>query len=174
MGKVDGVVPIPIIENQTVSVTKKKRKFTWTPARRAAFEKCVAARKNTKSNKQVVESTIPKAPITIPPPQKEEQSICSSSDNQDSSSDSLSTSSEESIIIKQPKHKKRSLKKSNYPNYKKQFTKLSKQIKVIHKKIKHTPQHIKDRSKLSEEYLQEQIEPEIITPRYIQPKYYYL
>ena len=172
MGKVEGVVPIPIIENQTVSVTKKKRKFTWTSARRAAFQKCVAARKNTKRNKQVLESTTPMTPITIPP-KKEEQSICSSSDDQDRSSDSLSISSEESIII-EPKHKKRSFKKSNYPNYKKQFTKLSKQIKGIHKKIKHTPQHIKDRAKISEEYLQEQIEPEKIAPRYIQPKYYYL
>ena len=39
--------------NETVSTqkTKTKRRFNWTPAKRAAFEKCIAARKQKLANK---------------------------------------------------------------------------------------------------------------------------
>ena len=38
------IVETPKVPEETVSVKKKlTRKFTWTPARKAAFEKCVAA-----------------------------------------------------------------------------------------------------------------------------------
>jgi len=37
---------VPVLPEETASGKKKyTRKFTWTPARKAAFEKCIAARK---------------------------------------------------------------------------------------------------------------------------------
>ena len=48
----------PIV-NETV-LNKQKRKFTWTPARKAAFEKCVAARKNS-----VVKKVVPLAEPSV-------------------------------------------------------------------------------------------------------------
>ena len=37
---------VAVLPEETVSGKKKyTRKFTWTPARKAAFEKCIAARK---------------------------------------------------------------------------------------------------------------------------------
>ena len=76
---------------------KKKRQFTWTPARRAAFEKCVAANKCIQNKK--IPQGIPQIKRIV---NEEEES--SESDNETSSS--IETiSSEEEVEVRKPKKK---------------------------------------------------------------------
>ena len=56
--------------NETVSnqKPKTKRRFNWTPAKRAAFEKCIAARKQKLSNKEITTDKKPEPPPKIDSP----------------------------------------------------------------------------------------------------------
>ena len=92
--------------NETVSTqkTKTKRRFNWTPAKRAAFEKCIAARKQKLAHKET------KAEPQVQP--QEQPEIISTHTNSkkkhhkkrkyDSSSDSESTASSSSSISLPP------------------------------------------------------------------------
>lgn len=100
--------------NETVSTqkTKTKRRFNWTPAKRAAFEKCIAARKQKLANKD--KKLDPQTQL------QEQPEIISTHTNSkkkhhkkrkyDSSSDSDSTSSSSSISI--PPIRKSKLKRT--------------------------------------------------------------
>ena len=48
--KVETVSKEPVVEN-TEKETKKKRKFTWTDARRDSFQKCIEANKKMRGEK---------------------------------------------------------------------------------------------------------------------------
>ena len=97
---------------ETVEKPKKqKRKFEWTPKRKEAFEKCVAARKNQ---------------IQVPKSKPKDRKVYSSS----SSDTSLSSSSSEEKY-KKPKRK----------GIKKQFYKLKKDLIYNMKKSLQTKQH---------------------------------
>jgi len=106
---------------------KRKRKFTWTPKRRAAFEKCVAARRN-KSVDNVSEPEKKKVIIT-----KYESS---SSNESESDSDTNSTVSSEKppVKLKKSKSKSKSKHKKN-KEYKNDFYQLAKEMKSIKKSL---------------------------------------
>ena len=84
--------------NETVSTqkTKTKRRFNWTPAKRAAFEKCIAARKQKLSNKEITADKKPEPPpkIDSPKPTKKhkKRKYVSSSDSESTASSSSSIS----------------------------------------------------------------------------------
>ena len=84
--------------NETVSnqKPKTKRRFNWTPAKRAAFEKCIAARKQKLSNKEIITDKKPEPPpkIDSPKPTKKhkKRKYVSSSDSESTASSSSSIS----------------------------------------------------------------------------------
>ena len=141
----DAVVVLP---EETVSGKKKyTRKFTWTPARKAAFEKCIAARKTGAKPESKPESKPepePEPEIKKPKLKRQKEVIYESS----SSEDELSSSSSESI---QPTPKKRKSSKT-----KKQFLKLNKELENIKRAINKT----KPRAKPKREYIPQPIESE--------------
>ena len=102
--------------NETVSTQKMKtkRRFNWTPAKRAAFEKCIAARKQKLATKE-----------TKPAPQEQAEIISSNTNTNtntkkkhhkerkyDSSSDSDSNSTSSSSSISIPPIRKSKLKRT--------------------------------------------------------------
>ena len=115
------IVETPKVPEETVSVKKKlTRKFTWTPARKAAFEKCVAARKNrlqsnTKRDEPKVTELVKKPKLI-----KYKQEV------ESSSSEELSSSSSDESIKPMKKKSKQS---------KKQFKKLKNDLEKIKKQI---------------------------------------
>lgn len=139
---------VAVLPEETVSGKKKyTRKFTWTPARKAAFEKCIAARKTGAKPESKPESKPepePEPEIKKPKLKRQKEVIYESS----SSEDELSSSSSESI---QPTSKKR---KSN--TTKKQFLRLNKELENIKRAINKT----KPRAKPKREYIPQPIESE--------------
>jgi hypothetical protein len=103
----DSTSNTPVVVETVEKPKKQKRKFEWTPKRKAAFEKCVAARKNQLQPK-------PKAK-TI---KEEDESSVSTADS------SLSSSSEE---YKKPKRK--GMKKQFYRIKKDLIYNMKKQLK---------------------------------------------
>jgi hypothetical protein len=98
---------------ETVEKPKKqKRKFEWTPKRKAAFEKCVAARKSQIEPKQKLKTI----------KEEEDDSSVSTADS------SLSSSSEE---YKKPRRK----------GLKKQFYRLKKDLIYNMKRLKMTKKY---------------------------------
>ena len=104
--------------NETVSTqkTKTKRRFNWTPAKRAAFEKCIAARKQKLANKD-------SKPTPQAQPQEQTEIISSNANTNakkkhhkkrkyDSSSDSDSNSTSSSSSISIPPIRKSKLKRT--------------------------------------------------------------
>ena len=100
--------------NETVSTqkTKTKRRFNWTPAKRAAFEKCIAARKQKLANKD-------SKPTPQAQPQEQAENISSNTKKKhhkkrkyDSSSDSDSNSTSSSSSISIPPIRKSKLKRT--------------------------------------------------------------
>jgi len=100
--------------NETVSTqkTKTKRRFNWTPAKRAAFEKCIAARKQKLANKET-------KPTPQAQPQEQAENISSNTKKKhhkkrkyDSSSDSDSNSTSSSSSISIPPIRKSKLKRT--------------------------------------------------------------
>ena len=59
---------------------KTKRRFNWTPAKRAAFEKCIAARKQKLANKEITTDKKPEPQAKIdspkPPKKHKKKEIC--------------------------------------------------------------------------------------------------
>ena len=159
---------VAVLPEETVSGKKKyTRKFTWTPARKAAFEKCVAARKTGAKPESKPESKPepePEPEIKTPKLKRQKEVIYESS----SSEDELSSSSSESI---QPTPKKRKSNKT-----KKQFLRLNKELENIKRAINKT----KPRAKPKREYIPQPIESEdevetetLITNKKI-PSYYFI
>ena len=102
--------------NETVSTqkTKTKRRFNWTPAKRAAFEKCIAARKQKLANKET-------KPTPQAQPQEQAENISSNTNTKkkhhkkrkyESSSDSDSNSTSSSSSISIPPIRKSKLKRT--------------------------------------------------------------
>ena len=139
---------VAVLPEETVSGKKKyTRKFTWTPARKAAFEKCIAARKTGAKPESKPESKPepePEPEIKKPKLKRQKEVIYESS----SSEDELSSSSSESI---QPTPKKRKSNKT-----KKQFLRLNKELENIKRAINKT----KPRAKPKREYIPQPIESE--------------
>ena len=139
---------VAVLPEETVSGKKKyTRKFTWTPARKAAFEKCIAARKTGAKPESKPESKPepePEPEIIKPKLKRQKEVIYDSS----SSEDELSSSSSESI---QPTPKKRKSSKN-----KKQFLRLNKELENIKRAINKT----KPRAKPKREYIPQPIESE--------------
>ena len=137
-----------MLPEETVSGKKKyTRKFTWTPARKAAFEKCIAARKTGAKPESKPESKPepePEPEIKKPKLKRQKEVIYESS----SSEDELSSSSSDSI---QPNPKKRESNKT-----KKQFLRLNKELENIKRAINKT----KPRAKPKREYIPQPIESE--------------
>lgn len=117
----------PVVITETV-LPKKKRKFSWTPARKAAFEKCIAARKQ--GIKPKVVPAILEKPVEKVVEQKQ---IKEESDSDDSLS--LSSSSSESVTPTKKDRKKKSVKKV----IRKQFHKINKQLEDMKKHLKKKP-----------------------------------
>jgi hypothetical protein len=116
------IVETPKVPEETVSEKKKlTRKFTWTPARKAAFEKCVAARKNGLQSKPTKKDE-PKVTESVEKPKllKYKQEV------ESSSSDELSSSSSDESIKPMKKKSKKT---------KKQFKKLKNDLEKIKKQI---------------------------------------
>ena len=135
---------VAVLPEETVSGKKKyTRKFTWTPARKAAFEKCIAARK-TGAKPESKPEPKPEPEIKKPKLKRHKEVINESS----SSEDELSSSSSESI---QPTPKKRKSSKK-----KKQFLRLNKELENIKRAINKT----KPRAKPKREYIPQPIESE--------------
>ena len=159
---------VAVLPEETVSGKKKyTRKFTWTPARKAAFEKCIAARKTGAKPESKPESKPepePEPEIKTPKLKRQKEVIYESS----SSEDELSSSSSESI---QPTPKKRKSNKT-----KKQFLRLNKELENIKRTINKT----KPRAKPKREYIPQPIESEeeveTETPITIKkiPSYYFI
>ena len=127
----------PNISNQTVlPKQKQKRKFSWTPARKAAFEKCIAARKKQLGSK--VEKSQPKVdnsspqPLPPPPPPKPTPETSKESSDSDSDSDALSSSSSEAT----PPPKRKVTKKKTITKRKlhKQFQRMKEELSADMKK----------------------------------------
>ena len=97
----------PVVVETVEKPKKQKRKFEWTPKRKAAFEKCVAARKNQLQPKPKLKTI-----------KEEYESSVSTADS------SLSSSSEE---YKKPKRK--GLKKQFYRLKKDLIYNMKKQLK---------------------------------------------
>ena len=139
---------VAVLPEETVSGKKKyTRKFTWTPARKAAFDKCIAARKTGAKPESKPESKPepePEPEIKKPKLKRQKEVIYESS----SSEDELSSSSSESI---QPTPKKRKSNKT-----KKQFLRLNKELENIKRAINKT----KPRAKPKREYIPQPIESE--------------
>jgi hypothetical protein len=139
---------VAVLPEETVSGKKKyTRKFTWTPARKAAFEKCIAARKTGAKPESKPESKPepePEPEIKKPKLKRQKEVIYESS----SSEDELSSSSSDSI---QPNPKKRKSNKT-----KKQFLRLNKELENIKRAINKT----KPRAKPKREYIPQPIESE--------------
>jgi hypothetical protein len=135
-----------VLPEETVSGKKKNtRKFTWTPARKAAFEKCIAARKTGAKTESKPESKPePKPEIKKPQLKRQKEVIYESS----SSEDELSSSSSESIQPTPKKHKSNKTKK--------QFLRLNKELENIKRAINKT----KPRAKPKREYIPQPIESE--------------
>ena len=135
---------VAVLPEETVSGKKKyTRKFTWTPARKAAFEKCIAARK-TGAKPESKPEPKPEPEIKKPKLKRHKEVINESS----SSEDELSSSSSDSI---QPNPKKRKSNKT-----KKQFLRLNKELENIKRAINKT----KPRAKPKREYIPQPIESE--------------
>ena len=157
---------VAVLPEETVSGKKKyTRKFTWTPARKAAFEKCIAARKTGAKPESKPESKPepePEPEIKKPKLKRQKEVIYESS----SSEDELSSSSSESI---QPIPKKRKSSKT-----KKQFPRLNKELENIKRAINKT----KPRAKPKREYIPQPIESEdeveTETPIKKIPSYYFI
>lgn len=139
----------------------RKRKFTWTPGRRAAFEKCILANKKMrecKKDNETISTTKKEEKISKTmdhsrgmekrKKQKressDESSVCSSSSSSSRSSSSsssnsseYSSSSEESVPPPPPpkKHRRRVLKSST--THKIKTTDLKKLISSVRKIKKH-------------------------------------
>ena len=141
------IVETPKVPEETVSVKKKlTRKFTWTPARKAAFEKCVAARKNGLQSK-LTKKDEPKVTELVEKPKllKYKQEVESSSSEELSSS-----SSDESI---KPMKKKSKKSKKQFKKIKSELEKIKKQIqkkKRIVRKPKPKPKPIQQTELSSE------------------------
>jgi hypothetical protein len=137
---------VPVLPEETVSGKKKyTRKFTWTPARKAAFEKCIAARKTGAKTESKPESKPELEPEIKKPQLKRQKEVIYESS---SSEDELSSSSSESI---QPTPKKRKSNKT-----KKQFIRINKELENIKRAINKT----KPRAKPKREYTPQPIESE--------------
>jgi hypothetical protein len=102
------------IETVSTQKTKTKRRFNWTPAKRAAFEKCIAARKQKLANKET-------KPTPQAQPQEQVENISSHTNTKkkhhkkrkyDSSSDSDSNSTSSSSSISIPPIRKSKLKRT--------------------------------------------------------------
>ena len=162
---------------ETVSVKKKlSRKFSWTPARKAAFEKCIAARKkglkpkSTEAKAEVKPQPQSKpAPELMKPKLKRQREVI---DESSSSDDELSTSSAESI--KAPVKKRKSTKT------KKQFLKLSQELQQLKRAINNTIPKTKPRTKPKRKYIrtpidsEDEVEAEGPTPVKALPSYYFI
>jgi len=139
---------VAVLPEETVSGKKKyTRKFTWTPARKAAFEKCIAARKTGAKPESKPESKPepePEPEIKKPKLKRQKEVIYESS----SSEDELSSSSSESIQPTSKKHKSSKTKK--------QFLRLNKELENIKRAINKT----KPRAKPKREYIPQPIESE--------------
>ena len=127
---------------------KKKltRKFSWTPARKAAFEKCIAARK--KGLKPKLPEAKPEAkpqpdsePELMKPKLKRQREVIEESSSSD---DELSASSVESIKV--PVKKRKSAKP------KKQLLKLTQELQQIKRAINNTIPKTKPRAKPKRKY----------------------
>ena len=103
--KVETVSKEPVVEN-TEKETKKKRKFTWTDARRDSFQKCIEANKKMrgekmkKKEKEKEDSKQESKPVTSSSSKQENgkkrKSHSSSSSSSEDDDDSLSLSSSSS------------------------------------------------------------------------------
>jgi len=137
---------VAVLPEETVSGKKKyTRKFTWTPARKAAFDKCIAARKTgAKTESKTEPKPEPEPEIKKPQLKRQKEVIYESS----SSEDELSSSSSESIQPTPKKHKSNKTKK--------QFLRLNKELENIKRAINKT----KPRAKPKREYIPQPIESE--------------
>ena len=137
---------VAVLPEETVSGKKKyTRKFTWTPARKAAFDKCIAARKTgAKTESKTEPKPEPEPEIKKPQLKRQKEVIYESS----SSEDELSSSSSESIQPTTKKHKSNKTKK--------QFLKLNKELENIKRAINKN----KPRAKPKREYIPQPIESE--------------
>ena len=105
---------VAVLPEETVSGKKKyTRKLTWTPARKAAFDKCIAAQKTGAKTESKPESKPepkpePEPEIKKPQLKRQKEVIYESS----SSEDELSSSSSESIQPTPKKYKSNKTKNS--------------------------------------------------------------
>ena len=162
---------------EIVSMKKKlTRKFSWTPARKAAFDKCIAARKkglkpkSTEAKPEVKPQPEPKPePELMKPKLKRQREVINESSSSD---DELSTSSAESI--KAPVKKRKSTKT------KKQFLKLTQELQQLKRAKNNTIPKIKPRKKLERKYIrtpidsEDEVEAEKPTPVKTLPPYYFI
>ena len=163
------------LQPETVSVKKKlTRKFSWTPARKAAFDKCIAARKKgLKPKSPEVKPEVKPQPEPEPelmkPKLKRQREVI---DESSSSDDELSTSSAESI--KPPVKKRKSTKT------KKQFLKLTQELQQLKRAINNTKPKTKPRTKPKRKYIrspidsEDEVEAEAPTPVKTHPSYYFI
>jgi len=138
---------VAVLPEETVSGKKKNtRKFTWTPARKAAFEKCIAARKTGAKTESKPESKPEPKPESEPetkkPQLKRQKAVIYETS---SSEDELSSSSSESI---QPTPKKYKSNKTTT-----QFLRINKELENIKRTINKT----KPRAKPKREYIPQPI-----------------
>ena len=130
---------VAVLPEETVSGKKKyTRKFTWTPARKAAFDKCIAARKTGAKPESKPESKPEPEPEIKMPKLKSHKEVINE----------LSSSSSESIQPTSKKHKSSKTKK--------QFLRLNKELENIKRTINKT----KPRAKPKREYIPQPIESE--------------
>ena len=111
--------------NETVSTeqskTKPKRKFNWTPARRAAFDKCIAARKkgllSKTSSSSCNDKEVCKEEKVKRKTKKRKVYISSSESESDSESDSESSIDMDKIRKSKLKHVIKKQIQKSLPDY---------------------------------------------------------
>jgi hypothetical protein len=112
--------------NETVSTepskTKPKRKFNWTPARRAAFEKCIAARKKGLLSKPSSSSCCNDKEVCKEEKEKRKTKkrkvyVSSSESESDSESDSESSIDMDKIRKSKLKHVIKKQIQKSFPSY---------------------------------------------------------
>lgn len=90
---------------------KRKRRFTWTPARKAAFEKCVRANQERKKHKSPPADSQVDSVKNLPPSQLPKKVTLEESSSDSSETEDLSSDSDYEIVPRKKKRQKSSQKK---------------------------------------------------------------
>ena len=159
------------VNDQTV-LPKKKRKFSWTPARKAAFEKCIAARKKQVGTKTETKSEVEKKPELEPTPVKpkvKKPPVVESSSSDSDSDLSEDTSSSRSSTPPRPPRYRRKRKQLQ-----KQFSRMREELAYDMKRHIRKIKRERERPPLLPIEEDIPIEREDSPPRYSGPSYYFV